>query len=86
MAKIINDKGIIENLKDGDPIKLPCMEKFGVPFACEDGMCGTCVIEIIEGMQNLSERNEKENDMGLSENQRLACQCTIKKGIVKVRY
>ena len=86
MAKIISDKGIKEELKDGEPIKQVCMEKIGVPFACEDGMCGTCVVEVLEGMQNLSEKNEKEKDMGLAENQRLACQCRIKKGVVKLKY
>ncbi|MGYP001571330431 len=86
MAKIISDKGVKEDVKDGDPIKQVCMEKLNVPFACEDGLCGTCVVEVLEGMQNLSEKNDKEKDMGLSDNQRLACQCQIKKGTVKLRY
>ncbi|MEN9626408.1 MAG: ferredoxin-4 [archaeon] len=86
MAKLINHEGKKEEVKDGDPIKSVCMEKFQIPFACEDGLCGTCLIYVIEGMENLSERNDKEKDMGLVGNERLACQCRIKKGIVSIKH
>lgn len=68
---------------DNGPILKVC-EEMGVPFGCQDGICGTCTVYILEGMENLTEKNEKETDMDLGEWQRLACQCTIKSGEVEV--
>ncbi|MEX2217232.1 MAG: 2Fe-2S iron-sulfur cluster-binding protein [Phycisphaerales bacterium] len=53
--------------------------------------CSTCHVYIEEGMDNLSEPTEAEDDRveeapGLQRNSRLACQCTIEgKGPVVVR-
>jgi ferredoxin len=43
------------------------------------GQCGTCVVEITEGMENLSPRTEVENRKlkKRSENCRLACQALV---------
>lgn len=86
MAKLIfNDEDEIE-VEDGDPLK-PYCEEAGVPFACEEGICGTCVIEVEEGMENLSEFTQEEVDfLGEEDNERLACQCKIKCGKVKLRF
>lgn len=86
MAKLIfNDESEVE-LEDGSAIKEICEEE-GIPFACEEGVCGTCVIEIEEGMENLSEFTEEEQDfLGELDNERLACQCKIKSGCVKVKF
>lgn len=88
MAKIIfthnNDES---ELPDGSPIAEAC-EEAGVPFACTEGVCGTCVIEIKEGHENLSEQTQEEKDF-LGEgtcHERLACQCRIKQGNVKVAF
>ena len=83
MAKLIFNSGEVE-IPDGDPIKEKCREN-NVPFGCEDGMCGTCTIEVESGEENLSEKNEKEKDMhGDDPKIRLACQCSIKSGEVKI--
>lgn len=82
MAEIFNGKKSIK-LKDNSGINEAC-EKIGVPFSCKDGTCATCMIEIKEGMENLSEMNDKEKNMGLEEPYRLACQCKIKKGKVSI--
>ena len=86
MAKlIVNDEDEIE-IADGERIKEAC-EEAGIPFACEEGICGTCVIEVDEGMENLSEFTEEEEDfLGDEGNERLACQCKIKGGCVKVSF
>jgi len=70
---------------DGSAIKDACKE-MGVVFGCEDGLCGTCLVEVESGMENLSERNEAENNMGVEGNNRLTCQCKIKQGLVKIKY
>ena len=73
-------------LSNGDPIAESC-EEAGVPFACTEGVCGTCVIEVTEGMGNLSEFTQEEEDfLGELDNERLACQCKIQNGQVKVKF
>ncbi|MCH9613619.1 MAG: hypothetical protein SP1CHLAM54_06240 [Chlamydiia bacterium] len=85
MAKLILNDDTIE-LEDKSPLKAVC-EEAGVPFACEEGVCGTCVIEVTDGMDNLSEFTEEELDfLGEQECERLACQCKINKGSVEVNF
>jgi len=74
-------------LPDNTNLQDTC-EEYGVPFACTEGVCGTCVIEVHSGMENLSEPTEEEEDF-LGEDvqqERLACQCTLKKGRIEVSY
>ncbi len=60
MAKLILDGSDEEyEIEDGSPIADVC-EEAGVPFACTEGVCGTCVIEVQEGMENLSEFTQEE--------------------------
>lgn len=86
MAKLIfNNQEEIE-LNDGSPIKEVC-EEMGIPFACEEGICGTCIIEIVEGKENLTPMTEEELDfLGEQNIERLACQCRIQKGCVKIKF
>lgn len=75
-----------EDLADGSPIQAAC-EKQGIPFACSEGFCGSCIIEIVEGMDNLTPFTQKEIDFfGTKGTERLACQCKILKGTVKVKF
>ena len=86
MAKIIfHDTQEEVELRDGEEIAPTC-EQAGIPFACTEGICGTCVIEVVEGMENLSEFNQAEADfLGDLDNERLACQCKIRGGCVKIK-
>lgn len=74
-------------LPDDSPIAEIC-EEAGVPFACTEGVCGTCVIEILEGAENLSAPTQEEEDFLGSGTcrERLACQCRIKKGQVRITF
>ena len=87
MAKIIFEDTQDEfELEDGSSIT-ECCEEAGVPFACTEGVCGTCVVEVVSGMENLSEFNEAEQDfLGEMNNERLACQCKIRCGTVKLKF
>ncbi len=87
MAKLIFvDTKEEYELPDDSSIIEPC-EEAGVPFACTEGVCGTCVIEVTEGMENLSAFNQAESDfLGELDRERLACQCKIKHGCVKVKF
>ncbi|AAC67650.1 2Fe-2S iron-sulfur cluster-binding protein [Chlamydia trachomatis] len=91
MAKLIisaDDENQEFHLEDGSSIAEVC-EHSGVPLACTEGVCGTCVIEVLEGADNLSDFSEAEYDfLGDPEdsNERLACQCCIKGGCVKITF
>lgn len=88
MAKLIFEHNEEEVELDEDaPIAEACEEQ-GVPFACTEGVCGTCVIEIVQGEDQLSDPTQEEKDF-LGEgccNERLACQCRIKKGNVTIKF
>jgi ferredoxin len=84
MAKLKSDDGEVE-LADGEPIR-EAAEQLGVPFGCRNGLCGSCLVEIDEGKENLSEKTEAEEDFGLEDHQRLCCQAKIKEGEVKITF
>lgn len=84
MAEIIlNDETI--TVPNGENI-VNYIEEAGVPIGCSNGVCGTCEIEVEEGMENLSECNQEEQDLGMEGNRRLGCQCVINGGTVKITY
>ncbi len=86
MPKLIFNGEEEVDLDKDSAIKSHC-EEVGIPFACEEGVCGTCVIEIEEGMDHLSDFTEEERDfLGEQDTERLACQCRIKSGCVKIKY
>ena len=47
---------------------------------------GTCLVEVVEGLINHSEKNEREQLINLKENYRLTYQCQKQKDIVKIPY
>ncbi len=84
MATIIID-GEEREVPDGSPIMDAC-DDLGVPFGCRVGQCGMCTITISEGLENLEPLNDCEVEMGLEDNQRLACQAIVRSGTVVVSY
>lgn len=89
MAKLLfANTGEQAELEDNSPIAQVC-EEAGVPFACTEGVCGTCIVEVVEGYQNLSEPTQAEIDF-LGEQgvrrERMSCQCKIKQGLVKITF
>ena len=88
MAKLIFDDTDEEiKIEDGEGVQEAC-EEVGVAFACTEGICGTCVIEVLEGHENLSPPTQEEIEFLGEGNtrERLACQCKILEGTVKVRF
>ncbi len=74
-----------EQVEDGSELREVCENNFGIPFGCKDGICGTCRIRVSEGSENLSPKNEKEEDLLPGKpNERLACQTQIKSGHVEM--
>lgn len=89
MAKLVfQNTGEEVELEDNAPLAEKC-EEAGVPFACTEGVCGTCIVEVVEGHENLSEPTQAEIDfLGESgtKRERMACQCKIKQGLVKISF
>jgi ferredoxin len=61
----------------------------GITYECREGECGTCMMRIVSGMENMSERSVLE-DKVLQENMagrnnRLACQAQVLGGDIVVR-
>ena len=84
MAIIKTDEITVE-VPDGSRVK-GAAEKLGIPFGCKQGICGTCKIEVLEGAENLDDLNEQEEVMGdRDRTHRLACQCSILKGTIKIK-
>lgn len=84
MAKLLlNDEEI--EIPDGENI-VDFIEESGVPIGCSNGVCGTCEVEVLEGMDKLSPLNQEEEDLGMEGNKRLGCQCNILNGEVKMTY
>ena len=56
-------------------------EGASIPFGCEQGVCGTCLVKIVEGEENVSDVSDQEKEtlesMGAEPGERLACQCQI---------
>jgi ferredoxin len=84
MAKLILDDKEIE-VPDGSNIKAAC-EELGIPIGCSNGFCRTCEIDVIEGYETLSELSDNEKLNELHGKKRLACQCKIKSGTVKIKF
>ncbi|MFA6972175.1 MAG: 2Fe-2S iron-sulfur cluster binding domain-containing protein [Gallionella sp.] len=61
----------------------------GITYGCREGECGTCMMRVVSGMENMSERSVLE-DKVLQENMagrnnRLACQAQVLGGNIVVR-
>jgi ferredoxin len=60
-----------------------------IRYRCERAVCTTCLTEVLEGMENLSEAEEREKQTLASikakPNWRLACQVSVR-GDVKLDY
>src|SRR6185369_1479808 len=60
-----------------------------IRYRCERAVCTTCLIEVLEGTENLSEADDREKQtlavIKAKPNWRLACQCSVL-GNVKLDY
>ena len=84
MAKLrMEDKE--EEVEDGGSIIKSC-ENLDVIFGCQDGLCHTCKIIVVSGKENLNDKTQVEKEAeDVTGEERLACQCKIKKGLVEIK-
>ena len=77
---IYNCRTKIVEGKDGQTVLQIALDN-GIPMehACGgNGFCTTCMSHITAGMNNLTPRNDREENMGITENpNRLCCQAKI---------
>ncbi len=72
------------SVNDGERVQEAASE-LGVSFGCRKGVCGACVVEVLEGMENLSARNDAENEFSMRDSDRMMCQCSIISGEVGIK-
>ena|SRR5258707_5989133 len=77
---------------EGGPLVDICDETLApVPFSCRSATCGTCRIEVLEGVELFEPRGPEEEELldilGDPASVRLACQAKLKKsdGLVRLR-
>ena len=70
------------DVNPGDPLIDAC-QRIGasIPFGCRNGICGTCIMKVNKGLENIAPMEEKEKNtlsmFGAGPQNRLACQCKI---------
>ena len=86
MAKLtLANTGNSADIKENDNKDLiNKAEELGILLGCNDGRCGSCRCEVLEGMENLNSRTKNEEDIGIEEPYRLICQCEMN-GNVKIK-
>ena len=72
------------SVNDGERVQEAATE-LGVTFGCRKGVCGACVVEVLEGMENLSAKGEAENEFSMRDSDRMMCQCSITGGEVSIK-
>ncbi len=76
-----DDDLTVEATDDANLRDVAMEEGASIPFGCEQGICGTCLIDVPVGAENLSDVDEQEQEtlqaMGGTPGQRLACQCQV---------
>ncbi len=75
---------------DGGALVDICDEHFApVPFSCRSASCGTCHVDVLEGMELLEEPEPPEQELldllGGDGTSRLACQAQVRPGPGLVR-
>ena len=82
---LVKHKGFSKEIEDGQNIADMCEDHLEVLFGCKEGICGTCEVEVLSGMENLNELTEVEKMFGIEPgNRRLTCQCIINQGEVEL--
>jgi len=88
-VRIVNDNVVLD-VPDGSQLLSYAKEGSNMLFGCENGVCGTCICTVIEGMANLMDKADAERTLlakrGAFPNQRLACRIWVKRGDVVIEY
>jgi len=71
---------VVEAEKGANLLRIGLDADVPIEYACGgNGFCTTCICDVKEGMENLNDRNEREENMGIVEgSERLTCQTEVK--------
>lgn len=83
MAVLKNASSQVEFV-DGQSVQEAAKE-LGVNFGCRKGVCGACVVEVLEGMDNLSAKSGNEESFDMRATDRMMCQCSVASGEVTIK-
>jgi len=78
-----SNTGDVAEIEEGNDLMDVTREKSRpIAYGCENGMCGTCIVKVTEGMENLSKLDDQESQtldvMGMNDGEhRLACKCKV---------
>lgn len=78
---IVDGKPVTVEAQEGETLlKIALDHGITMEHACGgNGFCTTCLCKVKEGMENLSPRNDREENMGVTEDpDRLGCQAQVK--------
>ncbi len=73
-VNVVNGEGLSEAAAD-----------LGVSFGCRKGVCGACVVEVLEGMENLAAKNDAEAEYSMRDSDRMMCQCSVVSGSISIK-
>ncbi|MEM1893569.1 MAG: 2Fe-2S iron-sulfur cluster-binding protein [Candidatus Anstonellales archaeon] len=92
MAKVhIIDENRTIDVPDGS-LLLELDGKTNLLFACREGVCTTCLVDVVEGVENLEDPGEMESmtlstlPPGTAKNPRLMCVSKIRSGTIKIKF
>ena len=76
-----NDNITVEVPKGAKLVDVAEANGASINFSCKEGVCLTCLVNVLRGMENLSPKTENEKStleaFGAQPSQRLACQIVI---------
>lgn len=78
---------VLVSQRDHSVLDVALRAGFPLDHACGgNGTCGTCLVHVVEGLEDLEERNDLESEMavdrGFEKDERLACQIKPVRGLV----
>ena len=76
------DEDCVLEIEECEPLIDICdVNDTPVPFSCRAGSCGTCMVEVVQGAENLSPMSDAEEillpELTSNPRARLGCQLTI---------
>lgn len=92
-VEILENNEVVNSVEvDGDQNLAEVLSTVNSPilFGCRTGVCGTCCVKVVKGMENLNLKTAEEDEIlelyvDDMDNARLACQLEIK-GDISLEY
>lgn len=81
---VLKTKTAQSEVPDGESVR-DAAKELGVNFGCQKGVCGACVVIVLDGMENLAPKSENEANYDLRDGDRMMCQCKALAGDVTIQ-